>query len=121
MTAPNPTLETLADVSTVLGFQVELVPMDRQTRRKVTDQLTQSGSEQSTLAVRRNGQRPLRQLHDALRQRPRVTREVLLAQGQSTFVDDVGELRPERLRGAPEHHKERAPACKPVSSLQNKR
>ena len=47
MTAPNPTLETLADVSAVLGFQVELVPMDRQTRRKVTDQLTQSGSEQS--------------------------------------------------------------------------
>jgi transcriptional regulator with XRE-family HTH domain len=50
-TAPNPTLETLADVAAVLGFQVELVPMDRQTRRKVTDQLTQSGSEQSRPAA----------------------------------------------------------------------
>jgi DNA-binding phage protein len=46
-TAPNPTLETLADVAAVLGFQVELVPMDRQTRRKVTDQLTRSSSAQS--------------------------------------------------------------------------
>ena len=43
----NPTLETLADVAAVLGFQVELVPMDRQTRRKVTDQLMQSSLAQS--------------------------------------------------------------------------
>jgi ribosome-binding protein aMBF1 (putative translation factor) len=47
-TAPNPTLETLADVAAVLGFQVELVPMDRQTRRKVTDQLTQISSAQTS-------------------------------------------------------------------------
>jgi transcriptional regulator with XRE-family HTH domain len=50
-TAPNPTLETLADVAAVLGFQVELVPMDRQTRRKTTDQLAESGSEQSRADV----------------------------------------------------------------------
>ena len=44
----NPTLETLADVAAVLGFQVELVPMDRQTRRKVKDQLTRSSSAQTS-------------------------------------------------------------------------
>jgi DNA-binding phage protein len=38
--AANPTLQTLTDVAAVLGFQVDLVPMDRQTRHKVTDQLT---------------------------------------------------------------------------------
>ncbi|HXR23291.1 MAG TPA: helix-turn-helix transcriptional regulator [Acidimicrobiales bacterium] len=48
VTAPNPTLETLADVAAVLGFQVELVPMDRQTRRKVTDQLTRNSSGQTS-------------------------------------------------------------------------
>jgi DNA-binding phage protein len=46
--APNPTLETLADVAAVLGFQVELVPMDRQTRRKVKDLLTRSSSAQTS-------------------------------------------------------------------------
>lgn len=38
--AANPTLQTLTDVAAVLGFQVDLVPMDRQTRHRVTDQLT---------------------------------------------------------------------------------
>ncbi len=47
-TAPTPTLETLADVAAVLGFQVKLVPMDRQTRRNVTDQLAQRSSAQTS-------------------------------------------------------------------------
>jgi hypothetical protein len=61
------------------------------------------------LAAQRDGRGPLRP-PDALRQRPRVASEVLVPHSQGSFVDAVGELRPERRRGAAEHHKERAPA-----------
>jgi len=40
----NPTLQTLSDVAAVLSFEVELVPMTRERRLDVSDQLTGRGN-----------------------------------------------------------------------------
>ena len=56
--AANPTLQTLTDVAAVLGFQVELVPMKRQTRQQVTDQLTVRSREPRQAAARPRQQEP---------------------------------------------------------------
>ena len=57
--AANPTLQTLTDVAAVLGFQVDLVPMDRQTRHKVTDQLTVGAPASCSDAATTRGQEPV--------------------------------------------------------------
>ncbi len=57
--AANPTLQTLTDVAAVLGFQVDLVPMDRQTRHKVTDQLTVGAPASRSDAATTRGQEPV--------------------------------------------------------------
>ena len=56
--AANPTLQTLTDVAAVLGFQVELVPMKRQTRQQVTDQLTVRSRAPRQTAARPRQQEP---------------------------------------------------------------
>ncbi len=57
--AANPTLQTLTDVAAVLGFQVELVPMKRQTRQQVTDQLTVRSPAPRQATVRPRRQEPV--------------------------------------------------------------
>ncbi len=57
--AANPTLQTLTDVAAVHGLQVDLVPMDRQTRQKVTDQLTVGAPASRSDAATTRGQEPV--------------------------------------------------------------
>ncbi len=54
----NPTLRTLSDVTAVLGFQVELVPMKPETRHKVTDQLMDSQEDPQAVAPARRQRKP---------------------------------------------------------------
>ncbi|MGA2805046.1 MAG: helix-turn-helix transcriptional regulator [Acidimicrobiales bacterium] len=53
----NPTLETLSDVAAVLGFQVALVPMGAQARRKVTNPLV-SAAKPPSPRLRKQPSRP---------------------------------------------------------------